>query len=151
MTMAASATTAYSTIGAIKIKKVRIWSPIISAYTPQLVQIEWNGGLYAPSAIHSATSEGVFPAKLQTSPPLMSSPSLWSLSGASNLAEVLFSVTAPTGSVVQLQCAVRLMDDEAAPTVIAALGATPGKTYYNYLDGLTSAVFTPSGGVAVLP
>lgn len=149
--VAATAVTAYSVIGAIKIKKIAVWSPIVSAFTPQAVQIEWNGGLYAPSAIHSATSEGLFPAKLETKPPPMSSPSLWSLQGASNSTEVLFTVTCPANSVIQMSVALRLMDDEPAPTAVVPAGATVGKTYYNYLDGITSGILTPSGGVAVLP
>jgi len=154
ISVAATATTAYSIIGAARIKKIRIWSPIISAFTPQEVQIEWNGGLYAPSAIHSATSEGLFPAKLETSPPHLSSPDLWSLSEASNAGEVLFSVTCPAGSVIQLSLAVRLMDDEAAPTILVIAGGTVGKTYYGYLDGaptVAGAQLQPSGGVAVVP
>jgi hypothetical protein len=151
ITVAATATTAYSILGAARIKKVRIWSPIISAFTPQTVQIEWNGGLYAPSAIHSAVSEGLFPAKLETAPPHLSSPDLWSLSGASNLAEILFSVTCPASSVIQLSLAVRLMDDEAAPTPLVIVGGTVGKTYYGYLDGSVTGALPPSGGVAIAP
>jgi len=148
---AATATSAYSMLAAVKIKKICIWSPIVSAFSPQEVQIEWNGGLYAPSAIHSAISEGLFPAKIRTFPPPMSSPSLWSLSGASNLTEVLFTVTCPQFSVLQVSCAIRLMDDEVPATPVVAAGATVGKVYYNYLDGLTSGELQPSGGVAVLP
>lgn len=156
--VAATTTNAYSILGAARIKKVRIWSPIISAFTPQEVQIEWNGGLYAPSAIHSAISEGLFPAKLETSPPHLSSPDLWSVVngtdgvGNSNLAEKLFTVTCPTGSVLQLSLAVRLMDDEAAPTIVVIAGGTVGKTYYGYLDGAPlTAQLQPSGGVAIAP
>jgi hypothetical protein len=151
MLVAATATTAYSILGAARIKKVRIWSPIISTFVPQEVQIEWNGGLYAPSAIHSATSEGLFPAKLETSPPHLSTPDLWSLVGASNLAEVLFSVTCPANSVLQVALAVRLMDDEAAPTPVTIIGGTVGKTYYGYLDGQVTGALQPSGGVAIAP
>jgi hypothetical protein len=35
----------------------------------------------------------------------MSSPSLWSLTGASNTAETLFTVTCPQNSVIQVSCA----------------------------------------------
>jgi hypothetical protein len=157
ISVAATATNAYSIIGAARIKKIRIWSPIISAFTPQEVQIEWNGGLYSPSAIHSATSEGLFPAKLETSPPHLSSPDLWSLtagavSGTPNAGEILFSVSCPAGSVIQVSLALRLMDDEAAPTVFIIAGGTVGKTYYGYLDGppLTGNL-QPSGGVAIAP
>jgi len=152
ISVAATANTAFSVLGAARIKKVRVWSPIISAFTPQEVQIEWNGGLYAPSAIHSAISEGLFPAKLETTPPHLSSPDLWSLSNASNLAEILFTVTCPMGTVLQISLALRLMDDEAAPTPFVIAGGTVGKTYYGYLDGapLTSNL-QPSGGVAFAP
>jgi len=150
--VATTGLSASSIIAAIKIKKVRIWSPIVAAFTPETVQLEWNGGLYAPSAIHSAISEGLFPAKLETSPPPMSSPDLWSLTGASNLAEVLFTITTPTSSVVQLHVAMRLMDDEATPTPVVCAGATAGKTYFGNMDGPpVSGVYVPSGGVAVLP
>jgi hypothetical protein len=150
--VAVTAVLGYSVIGAARIKKVRIWSPIIAAFTPQTVQLEWNGGLYAPSAIHSAISEGLFPAKVETKPPKMSSPDLWSLTGASNSTETLFTVTCPAGSVIQLSLAVRLMDDEPQPTPVPLVGATVGKTYYGYLDGLPSAgILPPSGGVAIAP
>jgi hypothetical protein len=152
MMTALTATTAVSTIGAIKIKKIRVWSPIISSFVPQTVEIEWNGGLYAPSAIHSAVSEGLSPSKLETSPPLGSSPSLWSIIGATNSGETMFTVTCPSGSVLQLSVALRLMDDEAAGNIITCAGASIGKVYYGFLDAppLTGS-FQPSGGVAVIP
>jgi len=158
ISVAATATTSYSILGAARIKRVRVWSPIISAFTPQEIQIEWNGGLYAPSAIHSATSEGLFPAKLDTTPPHLSSPDLWSLVGASNgggvgnFNETLFTITCPAGTVVQLALALRLMDDEAAPGSFVIAGGSVGKTYYGYLDGPPlTAQLQPSGGVAIAP
>lgn len=148
---ATSAVLGYPIIGAIKIKKIRIWSPIVSTFVPETVQIEWNGGFYAPSAIHSAISEGLFPAKLETVPPPLSSPDLWSLAGASNLAEALFSVSAPQNSIIQLSVAIRLMDDEPQGTPVVLVGATAGKVYYSYLDGAANGIFQPSGGVSVAP
>jgi hypothetical protein len=152
MVVATTAANAFGIIGAVKIKKVRIWSPILSTFVPETVQIEWNGGLYAPSAIHSAVSEGLFPAKLETSPPPMSSPDLWSLVGATNLAEVLFTVTAPVNSIIQLSAAIRLMDDEPPGVVTAGVALTVGKVYYGFLDGASATGnLVPSGGVAALP
>jgi hypothetical protein len=129
------------------VRRVSIWSPIVSAFTPETVEIEWNGGLYAPSAIHSAISEGLFPAKLATRPPPMSSPDLWTLSGASNLAEVLFTVTCPVGSVLQVEVAARLMDDEAASEGDIVGGSVIGTVYYGPLDGFASNTLVASGGV----
>jgi hypothetical protein len=152
MVTAATAATAYSMIAAIKIKKVRAWAPIVSSYVPQALEIEWNGGLYAPSAIHSAVSEGLSPAKLETRPPPGSSPDLWTLTGASNLTEDLLTITCPANSVVQIAVALRLMDDEVPATAYVVAGATVGKVYYGYLDGaVIGGVFAPSGGVALAP
>jgi hypothetical protein len=149
---AATAITSYPMIAAIKIKKIRAWAPIISSYVPQAMEIEWNGGLYAPSAIHSAVSDGTFPAKLETRPPPGSSPDLWSLTGASNIAEDLFSITCPANTVIQLSVALRLMDDEAPGASYTVAGATVGKVYYGYLDGpVATGILPPSGGVAIAP
>lgn len=136
----------FQILGALRVRRVSIWSPIVSAFTPEFVEIEWNGGLYAPSAIHSAISEGLFPAKLATRPPPMSSPDLWTLSGASNLTEVLFTVTCPVGSVLQVEVAARLIDDEPAAQGDQGV-ATAGTVYYGPLDGFASNTLVASGGV----
>jgi hypothetical protein len=150
--VATGATSCSSIIAAIKIRRVRLWAPILSTYVPQTALIEWNGGLYAPSTIHSDISEGLEPAKVGSVPPQNASASFWSLTGASNTGEVLFSLTLPQNGVVQLEVSMRIMDDEPAPTIQVVAGATAGKTYYGYLDGPPlTALLAPSGGVAVVP
>jgi hypothetical protein len=95
----------------------------------------------------------VQPAYLDTRPPKESSAQWWCLSGT-NETEVLFKLTGPVGTVVDVHCDVRYIDSQNATAAENGTGAASsvGKVYWNYLDGFAGTKgYTPTGGVAVLP
>jgi len=144
--VATSATTSARVIGAARLKRVRVWSPIdVTAFAPQTISVEWAGP-YSPSSIHSASSEGLVPAKLISRPPMGMNPSWWAISG-SNETDVLFKITCPQSSIIDVDVALKLVDDEGAVAGDYLTGLTLGKVYFGYLDGRTSGSLAPAGGV----
>jgi len=73
----------------------------------------------------------------------------WSISGTSE-ADVLFSITLPAESVIDVNCELRLVEKETPTAGDAAVAATLGQVYGDYLDGIASGKLVPSG-FTVLP
>lgn len=135
--------------GAVKLRKIRVWSPIVSGFAPQLITVEWTG-LNAPSSLHSDSSEGLTPATVHTSPPPDSSADWWSISGQ-NESEVLMLITCPSASIIDVTVDIRLADNESAVSFAQATLAS-GQVGYGRLDGTgtnaSSGVLPASGGVS---
>jgi hypothetical protein len=146
------ATTAITTtriIAAVRLMSVEIWTPPPTTLGLAVCEVEWKG-LNSPSTIKADNSMGVLPAHVHTSPPSDASERWWSVTG-SNETEQLFTITCSAFSVVDVVVKLRFVDDEAPAAGDIPAAATIGKVYYNYLDGLSSTTFIPSGGVAILP
>lgn len=152
-TMATTTSNQNRLVTAVKLKRVQVWGspPIMGSGAPTTVVVEWLGN-QAPSTIHSDTGMGVRPSYVSSRPPVDSSDRWWSISGT-NESEVLFKISGPIGTVIDIQAAVRLADDEAAVAAEngTAVMSTVGKVYFNYLDGFASKLLTPAGGVSILP
>jgi len=73
-------------------------------------------------------------------------PSWWAISG-SNETDVLFKITCPSHSIVDVDVALKLVDDEAAIVGDYTTGLMLGRVYFGYLDGKTSGLLSPGGGV----
>jgi hypothetical protein len=65
----------------------------------------------------------------------------------------MFNLTGPIGTIVDVDCDIRLHDQDAADAGEngTAAASTAGRTYYNYLSGFSSLALIPEGGVLVLP
>jgi len=151
-TMATTTTNQFRLITAIKLNRVQMWCqpPALDGVT-HTVSCEWRGA-NAPSTIHSDSTIGVRPAYVSTRPPEHSSSGWWSISG--NLeTEVLCALSGAGGTIVDIDCSVKFADSEAAVAGEAGTGAgaVVGTVYWNYLDGFTSNVLIPIGGVRALP
>lgn len=151
-TMAVTTTTQNRIITAVKLKRVSVWGGVPAlGGASKPVTVEWTGS-QAPSTIHTDSTMGIRPAYVTTVPPQDTSDRWWSISG-SNESEVLFIITAPAGSIIDVDLSVRFADDEAA--VVGESGtsvaSTVGHVYWNYLDGFASKTLAPVGGVTVLP
>jgi hypothetical protein len=72
------------------------------------------------------------------------------MSGTSNVNEVLFALTVPANTVIDVRMDLRLVEAEAPTAGDVPTGATLGQLYGNYLDGLSSGKLTPVG-YTVLP
>jgi len=142
-----TATTSARIFGAVKLRSIRVWSPIIASFTPQLITVEWTG-LNAPSSLNSDTSEGLRPAMVHTHPPSDSSADWWSISGQ-NETEVLMLITCPVQSIIDVTVDVRFADNESAVVFTSAVAI--GTVSYGRLDAagtIQSGVLLASGGVS---
>jgi len=151
-TMASTTTNQSRLITAIKINRVSMWGqPTALGSATAQVSVEWVGN-NSPSTIHSDTSLGVRAAYVRSRPPANASCSWWSMSGSSE-SEVLMNLSGPIGTVVDVDCSVRFVDDEGvvAGEAGTAAGAIAGTVYWNYLDGFASKTLAPVGGVRILP
>lgn len=146
MFTAGSTSSGYRMFGAVQLRRVNIWSPIVATFQPITVGLEFPGP-YSPSTLKSDSSAGLMPAHVSVTPPRNSFAALWSI-GGSNESDVVFSVTAPQGAIIDVELAVRLIDRESATTVGDTLsGVVLGTVYYGRLDGNASGVLLAGGGV----
>jgi len=121
-----------------------MWSnPTALGSAPTSVSCEWVGS-NAPSVFVSDTSMGVLPAKISTSPPADLSDRWWSMNGQDE-GDPLFALTFPADTIIDIDVDCRLVENEAPTAGEIPAGATIGKLYGGYLDGLASALLPPIG------
>lgn len=150
--MASTTTQQNRLITGIKLNRVTMWgNPPAGGGAGATVSIEWVGN-QSPSTIHSDTTMGIRPAIVRSRPPVDSSNRWWSISG-SNESEQLFKLSGPAGTIIDVDCSVRFVDDEAQVSGEngTGAGALAGTVYWNYLDGFASKKLAPVGGVTILP
>jgi len=144
-----TAVTSVRLLQAARLKSVEIWgnAPALGS-SPTILQMEWTGE-NSPSTFLSDTSMGVRPAHIRSSPPPSSSNRWWSISGSSET-DVLFSLVLPANCVIDVTLELRLVETEPPTAGDVPVGATVGKIYGDYLDGIASGILVPTG-LAVLP
>jgi len=152
--MTPTAITSVRLFEAIKLRRVRIWAnPTALGSAPVTISLEWFG-YNAPSTVVSDTTIGVSPAKINTRPPPNSSAAWWVTTGGmldgaggqGNLATIIL----PADCVIDIDCQVRLVEQEAPHAGDVPAAATIGQIYGNYLDGFASGQAAPVGYI-VLP
>jgi hypothetical protein len=143
-----TAITSVRLMQAVRLKRVQVWTnpPVLGA-APVTCAVEWLGQ-NAPSTLVEDQSMGIRPAHIDTRPPPSSSDRWWSISGFLET-DVLFVLTAPPNSIVDVTLEVRLVESEAPVSGDIPAGATVGQLYGNYLDGLASGLLSPLGYVAL--
>jgi len=147
--VATSTTTTTRIFEAVRLKSVEVWgSPVALGSAPINCQIEWLGE-NSPSTVISDVSMGVRPSHVASAPPSSSSNRWWSISGTSE-ADVVFAMTIPSESVIDVTVELRLVEQEAPTPGDPAVGATLGQVYGDYLDGIASGKLVPVG-FTVLP
>jgi len=146
---ALTAITSSRLFAAVKLRKVSMWAIITQGSVPVTVTLEWVG-LNAPSIIKSDTSMGVVPASITATPPKDASNRWWSITGQ-NESEILFNLTFPTNTIVDIEFDARLFETEAVAAGDVPAGASAGKLYANYLDGLSGNLLVPLVGNTTLP
>lgn len=152
VSMATTTTNQNRLFTAVRLRRIQIWGqpPALGSAT-QTAIVEWLGN-QAPSTIHSDSSIGIRPARIDTTPPADGSERWWSISGA-NESETLANLSVPVGGIIDVTLEMRLADDEGAVAAENGTGAsaTIGKLYYNYLDSFASKHYAPVGGITILP
>jgi hypothetical protein len=141
--VAASAVTAFQLFERVKVKRVEMWAtPVIGNATT--VQVEFaaaNTGFAGDARIHTDTSMGIEPAHVSAVPAKLSGAAQFQFSNAI----AAFTLTCPSGTVVDVDLAFRGLPALASATAVAPVAATTGAWYYRGLDGLAAAatVFVP--------
>lgn len=138
-----SATTVSDLFQQARVRSVEMWAvPAIGSATT--VQCEFAGqtaGLVGDAKIHTDTSMGVQPAHLRAKPMPRSGTALFQSSSATPA----FTLTCPTGTVVDVSLTFRGLPNLATVAQNASVATAPGAWYYRGLDGLAKAatVFVP--------
>ena len=117
-----------------KLHSVSVWTPPASQGGNATCSVEWNSGNYAPQTeVSDTTISTAIPAHIRAVPPAGSAAAFWY--GQSGTA--LFTLTAPTGSVIDVDVTFLLNDSGAAASNYAVAAGTLGTMYYPPLDGTT--------------
>ncbi len=125
---------------AAKLHRISIWAPPASQGASVTCSILWNSGSFAPDIeVSDSTNSTAVPARLSTRPPPGSSASFWMGETASN---TMFTITAPAGSIIDVDVTHLLADTQAALTSYGVAAGTLGAYYYLPLDG-TGDQFLP--------
>jgi hypothetical protein len=142
--MATSATTTVRLFQAVRLKRVRMWSnPTALGQPSDACQLEWLGE-NSPSTVISDSSMGVRPAHVNSLPPPSASNRWWSISGQLE-SDVLFALTFPANTIVDVTVSARLVEQESPTAGDIPAGASLGQLYGDYLDGITSSILSPIG------
>ncbi len=133
-------TTLKGLVNAVKLHRVQVWAPPASQGGSVTCSVLWASGSFAPDVEVSDTSNSVAsPAYISTVPPAGSSASFWMGETASN---TMFTLLAPSGSVIDVEATGVLADTQAALTSYTVAAGTLGALYYPPLDGVTD-LYTP--------
>jgi hypothetical protein len=139
-----TAITSARIIQAIRLVSVEVWTnPVALGAPPSNCSIEWTGE-NSPSTIVESTGMGVRPAHVFSNPPPSSSNRWWSITGMSE-SDVLFLLSLPANSVIDVVADVRQIENEGPTAGDVPAGATVGAIYGDYLDGLVSGKLSPVG------
>ena len=126
-------TTARSLFKSVKIEEVEIWTPPASQGSAATCSILWSSSsAAAPTSLEvSDTTVSVAePAHVRARPPARSSPSFWMDVNSDSP----FTITAPSGSVIDVTLTLVVLDGAAGGTWTIASG-TLGQVVYAPLDG----------------
>jgi hypothetical protein len=125
----------------VKISNISIWTPPASQGSPATCSVDWIGYQNSPDREVSDTSVSVStPAKVSTSPPRNSLAAFWQLAGGT----ALCTLTAPVGSVIDVDLALIFNDDDGAViNQISVTTGTLGASYYLSLDPNGTHRYTP--------
>lgn len=145
--VAYSATAGAALFEAVRIKKVRIWSPSTipsgSSYQPSNILLTWgsrnalgNGKNNTISSVSMSTKA----AHISASPPRDEEPAFWhNESTPSSAGGIAFTLTAPVQSIVQVDLELSMTPKSQVAALNALVSATSGQMYYRGLDGLAAA------------
>jgi len=124
----------------VRVKRVAMWSPPAAQGSSVTCSIEWFGGVNSNNKEVSDTSVSVAtPAHVTSSPPQQSIASFWNKPQVLNL----FLLTAPVGTIIDVDLDLIFSDDETTPQTYAVAAATLGTVYYLALDNVATHIYVP--------
>lgn len=135
--MASSATAVYDMFLYVRIRRVSVWAvPVIgNASTVSVDFSGGSGGAVGDGALRTDTSMGIEPAHVAAKPRLRTQVAQFQPSSVDSA----FTLTCPTGSVVDVELTFRGLPSSAVLAQNVAVGATTGAWYFRGLDGKAAA------------
>ncbi len=135
--VATSATTGASIMESVKVNRIEVWSPPPSQGSAATCSILYPITNQAPSIEVSDTSISVsYPAHVVSVPPARSLCSFWN---NANESSDLFTLSCPSGSIVDVWVSLILGDGNTNFVTATLVGANTGTVYYTCLDSLTNS------------
>jgi len=121
----------------LRVKEIEIWSPPASQGSATTCSVEFTGsGVNSSNLEYSDTSVSVSqPAHIRCRPPRNSLASFWTNFQSSTTG--LFTIIAPTGSIIDLTLDLIFRDDNVSGEVVTVATATLGLVYYLAMDCVT--------------
>ncbi len=132
--------------GAVRLRRIRMWSNVVAlGTTPDNVSLEYDG-LYTPSNLIRGQGSGVYPGYIESTPP-GNSDRWWSVINQ-NESEGLFALEATTGAYLEITLDIALVDNEGVTYTSATAAGTLGRVYGTGLETMWTAVgLTPVAAV----
>ncbi len=141
--VASSATAGQPIFQSVRVHSVELWAPPASQGAVVTTSILWpNTNQSQPREVSDTTNSVTIPAHVRSSPPANSIAGFWI---ARNSTTPLFSLVAPSGTIIEVVCSLVMGDGVQPATQSTLVGATLGGVYYCSLDSLTAAgsLYTP--------
>lgn len=140
--MAVSATTIWSVLYAIRVKKIVLYSPAIISSSPSAMSFEWgnpSGQSFGnePTSMEGGSLGTAAGAKLTFVPPKDSVWSKW-ITLVSPGSVAMFQLAAPAGTTLELWYDCYLENNDSSTSKSSYTGLTVGTNYRVGLDGLAS-------------
>jgi hypothetical protein len=158
MHVAATSTTSYSCISAVRIRKIEVWGPpVTGAAGTSEATVIW-AGLHSPPKRIGDQGTVQMPAHIVTRPNRFSFANLWTLTGAVDITSGLFHLDCPQYSIIEITVQYMETDITSNPArLLTVAAATAGNWYHNFLDNTAlnavtvgPLLWTPIGDVTVL-
>lgn len=129
-----------SVFSSVKLNRIDIWSPPSAQGSAVTCSVDWTGSNNSPNREYSDTSVSTAtPAHVSCVPPPMSLASFWQQASATGLC----TVTAPTGSIIDIYLSLIFQDDDQSVAQSNVTTATLANSYYLSADPNATHRFTP--------
>jgi hypothetical protein len=126
----------------VRVRNVSVWTPPAQQGTFATCSIEWLGSANSNTVEVSDTSNSVaIPARISSNPPRSSLASFWNTT--SSVANTLFTLTAPSGAIIDVTLDLILSDDDVTNAVTAVAAGALGFIYYLSLDPNSTHRYVP--------
>jgi hypothetical protein len=136
--IATTTTAASSLCQNFRIRRIKIWSPVITNGTIVTNAIDWNSGSSSPSGSGTAISDSAmsqnYPAHVSSAPPKGSKADLWqSVINTDNIV----AITCPIGSILDFDFEFSLSDQAGPLQAYTVVAATAGEIYHLITNNLS--------------
>jgi hypothetical protein len=135
-------TTVTSFFSSVRVTRVQIWAPVASQGAVATCSVLWAGSVspfFQDREISDTSVSVTKPAFIDATPPRKSLAAFWQTASTA----VLFSLTAPTGAIIDVTVALTLSDDDTSSATSTVATAVVGTVYYLSLDPNATHLYIP--------